>query len=138
MAFCKNCGTQLDDNYKVCPNCGQPVTAQPAEQGAAPVVAEEPKGPWKVFAILGLVFGIVGLVLSWANVGGLLISVAGLVFSILGKKSVSKHGVAVAGLILSIIALALSAVLFITCTVCVACAASAGNEIAGLAALVRF
>lgn len=27
MAFCKNCGTQLDDSYKVCPNCGQPVAA---------------------------------------------------------------------------------------------------------------
>ena len=25
MIFCKNCGTQVDDNAKVCPACGQPV-----------------------------------------------------------------------------------------------------------------
>lgn len=138
MAFCKNCGTQLDDNYKVCPNCGQPVVAQPAQQEAAPVAVEEPKGPWKVFAILGLVFGIVGLVLSWASFGGLIISVVALVFSILGLKSKAKHGMAVAGLVLSIIALALSLILFIACTACAACAAGAANEFTGLAALVRF
>ena len=35
MAFCKNCGTQLDDSYNVCPNCGQPVAAQPVAQPQA-------------------------------------------------------------------------------------------------------
>lgn len=144
MAFCKNCGTQLDDSYKVCPNCGQPVAAQPAAQTqpAAPATVEEPKGPWKVFAILGLIFGIVGLVLSWASFGGLTISIVALVFSILGLKSKAKHGMAVAGLVLSIIALALSTILVLACTVCAAgaagCAANAADDLANMAAIIRF
>ena len=87
-----------------CKNCGQPVVAQPAQQEAAPVAVEEPKGPWKVFAILGLVFGIVVLVLSWLGFPGLTIYVDAIVFSILGLRSKAKHGMAVAGLVLSIIA----------------------------------
>lgn len=30
MAFCKNCGTQLDDQAKTCPGCGTP-TEEPAK-----------------------------------------------------------------------------------------------------------
>lgn len=144
MAFCKNCGTQLDDSYKVWPNCGQPVAAQSVAQpqAAAPATVEEPKGPWKVFAILGLIFGIIGLVLSWASFGGLTISVVALVFSILGLKSKAKHGMAVAGLVLSIIALALSTILVIACTLCAAGAAvatkCASDAIKTVAAIVRF
>ncbi|MDR0818680.1 MAG: zinc-ribbon domain-containing protein [Oscillospiraceae bacterium] len=27
MAFCSNCGTQIDDGVKFCPSCGQPAGA---------------------------------------------------------------------------------------------------------------
>ena len=92
MAFCKNCGTQLDDSYKVCPNCGQPVAAQPVAQpqAAAPATVEEPKGPWKVFAILGLIFGIMSR-----------------------KKNPVNNGMATAGIVLSIISLVLGIIVLI-------------------------
>ena len=37
MAFCQNCGVQLNDGIKFCPNCGALVQAEP---GAAPVPQE--------------------------------------------------------------------------------------------------
>lgn len=30
MAFCKNCGAQIDDRAVVCPKCGVPQATQPA------------------------------------------------------------------------------------------------------------
>lgn len=36
MAFCKNCGAELDESVKVCPTCGTPVEAAPAAETAAP------------------------------------------------------------------------------------------------------
>lgn len=125
MAFCKKCGAQLEDGAKFCPKCG--ATQEEAAPQVAPIAAApvEDNGPWKVFAILGLVFGIVGLVFCWAYGSGGLISATGLVFSILGKKSTTKAGNATAGLILSIIGLALSVIFFIGCIACVACAAEA-------------
>jgi hypothetical protein len=34
MAFCGNCGTQVQDGVKFCPSCGQAVGAAPAQQVA--------------------------------------------------------------------------------------------------------
>lgn len=123
MAFCKKCGAQLEDGAKFCPKCG--ATQEQAAPQAAPVAAAPvaEQGPWKVFAILGLVFGIVGLVFFWVSFGGFWFSATGLVFSILGKKSVSKKGMATAGLVLSIVGLALGVTMTIACYACAACAA---------------
>ena len=116
MAFCKKCGAQLEDGAQFCAKCGatQEAAQAPAAapQAAAPVADN---GPWKVFAILGLVFGIIGLVLFWFGLVGIIIAAVGLVFSILGKKSTSKGGMATAGLVLSIIGLALGLTIYIAC-----------------------
>lgn len=137
MAFCKKCGAQLEDGAKFCPKCG--ATQEQAAPQAAPVAAAPvaEQGPWKVFAILGLVFGIVGLVFFWFNFGGFLMSATGLVFSILGKKSVSKKGMATAGLVLSIIGLALGVTMTIACVACAACAAEAVEEVYYYAVLLK-
>ena len=34
MAFCNNCGTQVGDDERFCPNCGQAVQAAPAQASA--------------------------------------------------------------------------------------------------------
>ncbi len=46
MAFCQNCGVQLHDVSKFCPNCGTPVpvleTAAPVQPETPPIQAETP------------------------------------------------------------------------------------------------
>lgn len=73
------------------------------EEGMTPAES----GPWKVFAVLGMVLGIISLAVSWIPVLGIgFIGVAeiGFVFSILGMKSKKNKKKAVVGLILSILA----------------------------------
>ena len=74
------------------------------------------------FAVVGLVLGIVCLVLdilpipylSWASLPA---GIVGLVLSVKGRKIQAKKGMATAGMVLSIIGLALWA-LAILCVVC--------------------
>jgi hypothetical protein len=76
-----------------------------------------------VVAVMGLIAAILGLVLSWFPVVGLLVAVAGLVLSILGRKKALEgaggQGVATGGLVVSIIALLISLLM-------TACAAACG------------
>jgi hypothetical protein len=63
--------------------------------------ATETNGP----AIASLVLGIVSLFISWIPFFGLAMPIVGLVMSSIGMKRLSGKGMAVAGLVLSIIAL---------------------------------
>lgn len=59
-------------------------------------------------ATAGLVFGIIGLVFSFIpilNIIGLILTVLGVIFSAVGIKDRNNRGKAIAGLILSLIAL---------------------------------
>ena len=53
MAFCKNCGNQIEDNAATCPNCG-------ASQNTTPQVTDNGGFLW---GLLGCCIPIVGLVL---------------------------------------------------------------------------
>ena len=53
MAFCKNCGAQIDDNAVVCTTCG-------ASQSTAPAVVDNGGFGW---GLLGYCLPIVGLIL---------------------------------------------------------------------------
>jgi len=53
MAFCKNCGQQIDDKAVVCPSCG-------VSQSTAPVVVDNGGFGW---GVLGCCIPIVGLIL---------------------------------------------------------------------------
>ena len=83
----------------------------------------------KGFAIASLVLGIVSVVLAWfymVNIAAIITGAVGLVLAVLASKSYKaigeKNGLATAGLVLSIIGLALSVIGFFSCTVCVCCA----------------
>lgn len=94
--FCKFCGREISDDAVMCPHCGRLLNAQPAPQ---PIVATN----W--LAVLGLIFAF-------------LMPIAGLVLSILGKsraREMNGNGetIAKAGLIISIIELALAVLAFI-------------------------
>ncbi len=101
--FCKNCGTQIDDKAVICPHCGVPQSALGREM-AQPAPAQ--KQETNVLAILGLVLSF-------------FVAIAGLVCSILGMKKAkelngSGRGLAVGGLVVSIVSMALSVVYLIT------------------------
>lgn len=53
MAFCKNCGNQIEDNAATCPNCG-------SSQNTTPQVTDNGGFLW---GLLGCCIPIVGLVL---------------------------------------------------------------------------
>lgn len=82
-------------------------------------------------ATAGLVLGIlslVGAVFSWIPILSYIalpLSIVGIILSALGmKKCPEKKGQAIGGLVTSIIALVLSGILLIACTICVLVAAS--------------
>jgi hypothetical protein len=62
-------------------------------------------------AITGFVLGITSICLSCVPIVGAILAVIGIAFSVAGQKSVTSRGLAIAGLVLSIVAI-LSAVLF--------------------------
>lgn len=65
--FCKKCGTELKDDWKVCPNCGEPVesmdnnTEEP--KSAEEINTQKPKHKNKVIGIVAIVIvlGLVGI-----------------------------------------------------------------------------
>lgn len=92
MKYCKNCGAQLDDNAVVCNRCGTSLSAVQEEKGHH-----------------GL--GIAGFVLSLLGMQPL-----ALIFSIIGlavgKRNGYKTGLAVAGLVISIISMVIGIILY--------------------------
>ena len=100
---------------------------QPPQAPNYPQPPMYPQGPvqqpGKGLAVGALVCGIVSLVLSW--MGGLLGVVAGIVgiiLSVQAKKQGFVGGMNTAGLVMSIIGLALGGILFFACTLPTACA----------------
>jgi len=101
MSKCSKCGFELAENSKFCPNCGTQVN----------VSEEMGQNKMTPFGIAGFVVSLVAIFFS--NFGYMqffILAVPALCLSILGMvdKKHLKHGLAVAGLVLSIIAIILS------------------------------
>jgi len=85
-------------------------------------------------AIAALILGIVGLLASLftAGIGGLPFGLVALILGILGRKKAAAEnaptGMATAGMVMGIISLALGAVLFIMCSLCVGAAVKGAQE----------
>lgn len=120
--FCSKCGSKVGNNIEevVFP---EPVvdvveettpvveeTVIDVEEETASVVeevsteAKEPRGPWKAFAIVGFVHGIVALACILFPFFSFALSIDGIVFSALGKKSIAKREKADKGLSMNITA----------------------------------
>ena len=100
--FCKNCGSEINDNAVVCPKCG--VATENLNRAQEPEVKKT-----NVCAILGFVFAILYWVFAYIPVVGGYISwilfIAGFVLSIVGiqnakKKGQNLKGLAIAGLVI--------------------------------------
>lgn len=72
-------------------------------------------------AVASLVLGIVALVLSFIGFGwvSVIIGIVGIILGALGRKDETKKGLATAGLVMSIIAVALGLIFWLACAACV-------------------
>lgn len=97
MKYCKYCGAELADDANVCSKCGHALVGDNGE------IQELKKNK---MAIAGFVLAIVSMVVNLYTIPAIL----GLVFSIVGLVQIKKggfknKGLAIAGLIISIVAL---------------------------------
>ena len=116
--FCRKCGKELNENAIYCDQCGAKVVEEEVidvevidvtnQQPTVVDACKEPKGPWRAFAIIGYVLGIVDLVLLLVPFFSCIVSVFGIVLSALGKKSINKRRFARTGLTCNIIACAVN------------------------------
>ena len=93
----------------------------------------------KGFSITGLVLGIVATVLAWfymINIAALVCGIVGIVCAVKGKKTAvaagAPTGIGTAGLVLSIIGTVLAGIGFLSCTLCVTCAAAGASSLSTL------
>lgn len=79
-------------------------------------------------AVASLVLGICALVLSFFGLGfvSVILGIVGIILGALGRKNVEKKGMATAGVVMSIIAVALGLIFWIACAACVGSIASLG------------
>ena len=87
--------------------------------------------PGKGKAIASLVLGILSLVFMWFGYGALVaivMAVVGIVLGISARKEMPQGtaGIATAGMVCSIVALALAVVIFVSCVLCASCFAISG------------
>lgn len=106
--YCKNCGKVIDERAFVCPYCG-------VQTGNNASAANNQTN----------VLAIVGFVLAF------LVPIAGLICSIIGKREAPKYGgngkgLATAGIVISIVEMALAVILIIIYIIVVVIAATAG------------
>ena len=109
--FCNKCGANLPDGTRTCTNCGadlagqaQPVYQQPVYQ--QPVYQQQPVDPGKGLGIAAMVLGIISL-LCFPYILGTLGIILGAVGLNKSKAVGMKNGMAVAGIVLGIIGIAL-------------------------------
>jgi len=114
MKLCPLCGHQNKDEDKYCAYCGTKIEdvasqAKPAAEVKPTVEAQPVKtdsNPW----VAADTFAIIGFAGALGSAGTL--AIVALVFSILGLRSKRLHGMAVAGLVLSIIGIVFYALYF--------------------------
>lgn len=114
--FCKNCGQQVPDESKFCLHCGANLSINETDEAAK----DEPKAALKNSgkAIAGFVLSLVSVVVGGYDLVSLLLAIScaviGLVFSTIGRQEImlkkkKGKGFAIAGLVISIVVLSLSA-----------------------------
>ena len=117
--YCPKCGTQLSDDSRFCYKCGAPITvnqndtigqdafAAPEAAGTAPAPTPVQQPVQTDASSDDGVYGLVGFILSF------FFPVVGLILSIIGTTKKKNQGLAVAGVVLSIVFIVLTVVLII-------------------------
>lgn len=124
--ICQKCGKELDNEFRVCPYCGnllQPVVEnqqiQQSQQSGTYSVGNQPQsgeyhygnqsqyaasqtGKTSTIGILALILGITGLLLSCFPVG-IFPAIAGIVLGIIGIVKNNGRGMSIAGLVCGVV-----------------------------------
>lgn len=90
--FCKYCGKELNESQDVCLNCGKKV-----DENTNPTTTDNKN------AVRGFVLGIISIIAWIIPLFGYPITICGIVFSAKGLNIKTNKGLAIAGLVLSII-----------------------------------
>lgn len=90
--FCKYCGKELTESQDICSNCGKKVDETNTQ------ATTENKN-----AIRGFVLGIISVIAWIIPLFGYPVTICGIVFSAKGLNIKTNKGLAIAGLVLSII-----------------------------------
>lgn len=117
MKFCSKCGAELNDQAVFCDRCGTPVSqtenSAPVGQNPTPVPAAKTNSGLSVAA---LVLSILGFLTGFLGIGMILDVIAivlAIVVLVKARKKPLKKGMAIAGLLVSIISLVLCAVIIL-------------------------
>jgi len=110
--YCPNCGAEIPDGASVCLKCGVPIPSNNASSLAQ--IQRAPK------SIGGFICGLLGFLLDWLPVVGLILSIVGVALCGNGKKEVQKNpssyentGLLTAGLVLGIIGIVASSIVLL-------------------------
>ena len=141
MAFCKQCGSELENGVKFCPKCGAAVESGVATNPAPPIASESRQQPevkmksadaGHGLAIGSLVCGIIGIVLwifGYTCLISVVLGIVGLVLAGNAKKEGNTEGIRTAGFIVSLIALIIGIIITIYLCLVVALVGTAVNGI---------
>ena len=115
--YCKNCGNNVADGLTRCDVCGAEMTVNETSYEETAIDTAPAKNPGKVLGIIALVVSILSVVTVFICNGACtffipaIFAIAGIILGIVGmvvsKKAGYKNGLALFGLILSIIGLIL-------------------------------
>ena len=106
MRYCEHCGGKLEDNHKVCPNCGANVEKIKSEVVNGTVV-DNVTTPVKDNTTTAFVCSIIGfLCCTYVAIPGLILSIISLKDMKEGKISSEKKWMAIMGIVLSVLGLA--------------------------------
>lgn len=100
--FCSNCGKELNEQQDVCLNCGVNI-------GKIQTVDNSIENP-KAYsnALTGFILGLVSILAWIIPLFGFPITICGIIWSVGGLKSQKRKGLAIAGLVLSIVFLVIT------------------------------
>ena len=93
--YCPNCHKSYDVDYWRCPECGAPLAEKQTRDSSGK----------QGFGIASMVLGMLALMSVWLIAPAGLFAVLSIIFGIIQLSRSKKHGTAIAGLILSVLAI---------------------------------
>lgn len=119
--FCQKCGKEIDNDSKVCPECGEVVEIVEEEnENIEPVEIKPVIKRKQGNNVACLVLGLVGLVACWIMpLLGYAVGIPGLILSIKGLKNRGNKAMAIVGLVGSILCLVISVVIHVINTIAI-------------------